>query len=107
MRVFDPNDILINVVPGGIVIFTFLYLTGNIEHVTTSTSVLLIGLFLVVSFIMIEASTKISDQPSWFPHLFTSAVILSRDPTEAEQEPTQGLTLVDKIPDSKRWIVLI
>lgn len=99
MRIFDPNDILINVVPGGIVIFTFLYLTGNTEYLTTSTSVLLIGLFLVVSFVLIEASTKISDQPSWYPHLFTSAVILSRDPTKAEQEPHQGSTLMSRIPN--------
>ena len=99
MRVFDPNDILINIVPGGVVIFTFLYLTGNVGYITTTTSVLLIGLFLVISFVLIEASTKISDQPSWYPHLFTSTVILSRNPTKAEQESNQESTLSDIIPD--------
>lgn len=98
MRVFDPDEILINVIPGGLVIFTFLYLTGNVEYISSSTSVLIIGLFVVISFVLIEASTKISDQPSWYPHLFTSAVVLSRDPTKAKQEVNRESTLAGKIP---------
>lgn len=99
MRVFDPNEILINIVPGGIIIFTFLYLTENIEYITTSTSILLIGLFIVVSFVLVEASTEISDQPNWYPYLFTDTVILSRDPDRAKQESNQRSALAGRMPN--------
>ncbi|MDL5361226.1 hypothetical protein [Halalkalicoccus sp. NIPERK01] len=96
MRVFDPDEILINVIPGGLVVFTFFYLTGDVEYIT-SISVLAIGIFVVVSFLLMELPTKISNQPSWYPQLFTSTVTLSRDPAKAEEELNREPTLASKM----------
>lgn len=98
MRVFNSDDILINVVLGAVIIFTILYFTRNIDYITTSGSVLIVAI-AIVAFVLVEMSTTTPDQPSWYPPLFRETVILSQDPTKIEQEQDRETTFLDKIPN--------
>lgn len=101
MKIFNPNDILINIVPGGVVVFTFLYLIRSIEYITSSESFFDVRLFIVVSFVLIEASTEIFDQPSWYPVLFTETVVIAWNPLKLGQQLDHRSALLAKIPGFK------
>lgn len=97
MNNFSLDDILINIVPGGLIIFTFLYLTNGVEYLTSSESIIILGLFVVLSFTLIELSTKISDQPTWYPNSFEETVFAIRNPEKIDPEKPNNISLLNNI----------
>lgn len=62
----------------------------------------------MVSFVLIEASTEIFDQPSWYPVLFTETVVIAWNPLKLGQQLDHRSALLAKIPGfkSEDWIEL-
>lgn len=97
MSSFSLDDILINIVPGGLIIFTFLYLTNGVNYLTSSESLIIIGLFVVLSFTLIELSTEISNQPSWDPNSFEETVFAIRNAEKIDPEKSKDINILGKI----------
>lgn len=48
---FERQDITASIIPGGLLVFGYLAILGNLESVLYSDSVLIVGVFIVASFI--------------------------------------------------------
>lgn len=78
MEGFDTQDILASVIPGSIVVTTLLIINEDLESFLNSDSFLVLGAFIVASFITGEAFTRIVSHSGWTPPLFARTVVVVR-----------------------------
>lgn len=76
---FERQDITASIIPGGLLVFGYLAILGNLESVLYSDSVLIVGVFIVASFITGDILTVITYRANWPPNLFKKTIITIRN----------------------------